>query len=117
MLFRCDALNLQLTKSQKKVMKKFNKFLGDGILSARSETPVDESNECGEGLSDRLFKDLSHFKTKMPELSKEILNSDIEIKGQGDMNVDKQLENIPASSCKETSLNCGGRIEIIKIVL
>ncbi|XP_044252983.1 arginyl-tRNA--protein transferase 1 isoform X2 [Tribolium madens] len=29
---KCDALNFQLSKSQKKVIKKFNKFLKDGVL-------------------------------------------------------------------------------------
>ncbi|CAH1977894.1 unnamed protein product [Acanthoscelides obtectus] len=34
---KCDALHFSLTKSQKKVIKKFNKYLQDGILKKDSE--------------------------------------------------------------------------------
>lgn len=108
---KCDALNVQITKSQKKVIKKFNKFLGDGILTARSEDHADESNECGEGVSCRLYKEFpNNFKSQLTETNKTILNTDIEIKGQGDINIENQINKTTVSNIDETALSCGDSI-------
>lgn len=37
--FRCDTLNFSLSKSQKKVIKKFNKYLEDGVLIKNNVEP------------------------------------------------------------------------------
>lgn len=37
--FRCDTLNFSLCKSQKKVIKKFNKYLEDGVLVKNNIEP------------------------------------------------------------------------------
>lgn len=56
--FRCDALNFSLSKSQKKVIKKFNKYLEDGVLIKNdvdgSETQIsDGPNSSGIFIKDR----------------------------------------------------------------
>lgn len=35
MISRCDALNISLSKSQKKIIKKLNKFLENGVLNEK----------------------------------------------------------------------------------
>jgi arginine-tRNA-protein transferase len=41
---KCNVLNFQLSKSQKKVVKKFNKFLKDGVLNKNENHPVATEN-------------------------------------------------------------------------
>lgn len=43
---RCNALKFTLSKSQKKVIKRFNKFCADGVL--RKEENTNESKDEGE---------------------------------------------------------------------
>lgn len=47
---RCNALKFHLSKSQKKVIKKFNKFCADGILKK------DENIESAEGGGEGTFE-------------------------------------------------------------
>lgn len=48
--YRCDAVNFLLSKSQKKVIKKFNKFLRDGELNSKDNSSeshiIEESESC-----------------------------------------------------------------------
>lgn len=50
--YRCDALNLIMSKSQKKVIKKFNKYLIDGVL------PVTNLKDESEGVNEDVVKDV-----------------------------------------------------------
>lgn len=46
-MFRCDALNISLSKSQKKVLKRVNKFLENGVLN-KKDFPIEasENQQC-----------------------------------------------------------------------
>lgn len=60
---RCNALELSLSKSQKKVIKKFNKFLNDGILKERKEyTP--------NNIDDESYNQVPNFNIEDIDLSK-----------------------------------------------
>ncbi|XP_968074.1 arginyl-tRNA--protein transferase 1 isoform X1 [Tribolium castaneum] len=65
---KCDALNFQLSKSQKKVIKKFNKFLKDGVLNKNTNP-----QECQDNISEFVHREVpTHV------LDKEVvINSDL----------------------------------------
>lgn len=43
---RCNTLRFNLSKSQKKIIKKFNKYVNDGILSKEKISDVKSADDC-----------------------------------------------------------------------
>ncbi|KAJ8927850.1 hypothetical protein NQ314_019652, partial [Rhamnusium bicolor] len=69
---KCDSLNFSLSKSQKKVIKKFNKYLENGILS-KKDIPLEA--QCSEG-----YDNSSVFVKECPNINfSEFSNKPIEM--------------------------------------
>lgn len=56
LISRCDALNVSLSKSQKKIIKKFNKFLDDGELKKYIPLECLDTTHEGDILEEKLVK-------------------------------------------------------------
>lgn len=72
--FRCEALNFQLSKSQKKVIKKFNKYLKDGILNKNTT----QQEHSGDNISELVHHQVPQHVLDKLENNDFVIESDLD---------------------------------------
>ncbi|XP_074030594.1 arginyltransferase 1 isoform X2 [Leptinotarsa decemlineata] len=91
---KCDVSNFSLSKSQKKVVKKFNKFLEDNNLN-KKETTAEEQSADGCGNSEIFMKDGPDIKiTDVPSIVANHVREVISCTS-GVQNIDREDRNKP----------------------
>ncbi|KAJ8923364.1 hypothetical protein NQ315_001922 [Exocentrus adspersus] len=103
---KCDILNFSLSKSQKKVIKKFNKFLEDGVLNKNEATAETHRNDEQDNpeviIKDRPNVNFSRIDTSQVEMNK----PQVDIKGFiKDQICDKTIRIAQESTCDPSSSN------------
>ncbi|CAH0564456.1 unnamed protein product [Brassicogethes aeneus] len=108
---RCTALNLHLSKSQKKVLKKFNKYLCDGVLNASNNS--NENVNDDDGVNDFFIKEGSSVITDKSFISNAVdeeIEKTVDTNSMGDApTMEQELVNnglntvILSQSAKDTT--------------
>lgn len=90
---RCNVLKFSLSKSQKKIIKKFNKFCGDGVL--KKEEGGERATEDGEGSFEINYREGPSTVTDLSKITKQ---------EEDDVCANKKINATPNSVAKTSSL-------------